>query len=280
MTNRELFFLFKKESEDKVSETEINEILLYVNNFKDFTELIINFNDEVKNEEKAKSIFNRVKNGEFLAYILGKTTFLDKEIIVNKSTLIPRPETSELILKSINYINEYKIKHNKIADICTGSGIIALFLKENFIKSTVYATDFYKETLETAKLNFKNNNLKINTFLGDKTKPFIENNIKLDVLISNPPYVKNMDDIEEKVKNNEPLHAIYTPKGIEFYEDYFKNADILMNEKYFMAFEINYDQEEVLTELIKKYLKNVYYIFEKDYYDLIRFLFIFKGYKI
>lgn len=280
MTNRELFFLFKKESEGKVNETDINEILYFVNDFKDFTELIINFDKEVKNEEKAKSIFNCIKNGEFLAYIIGKTNFLDKDIIVNKSTLIPRPETSELILKSINYIDEYKIKHNKIGDICTGSGIIALFLKEKFNKSSVYASDFYKDTLETAKLNFKNNNLNINTLLGDKSKPFIENNIKLDVLISNPPYVKNMDDIEEKVKNNEPINAIYTPNGIEFYEDYFINADKLMNEKYFMAFEINYDQEEILTELIKKYLKNVYYIFEKDYYDLTRFLFIFKGYKL
>lgn len=280
MTNRELYFFFQNERDEEITDKDIIEILLYVNNFSSYTDLILSFDNECKDENNAKNLFNRVNNGEFLAYLINKTNFKDLDIYVDKSTLIPRIETSELIDKAIEYIKKLNIKHDEIADICTGSGIIALFLKKEFKNSKVYASDIHEDTLNVAKKNFSDNNLEIETFIGDKTKPFLENDIKLDVLISNPPYVKNMDDIDEKVKNNEPLDAIYTPKGIEFYEDFFINEERLMNEKYFMAFEINYDQEEELTKLIEKYLKNVYYKFEKDFYGLPRMLFIAKGYEL
>lgn len=280
MTNRELYFFFQNERDEEITDKDIIEILLYVNDFNSYTDLILFFDNECKDENKAKEIFKRILNGEFLAYIINKTNFKDIDIYVDKSTLIPRIETSELIDKSIKYIKELNIKHDKIADICTGSGIIALFLKKEFNDSIVYASDIHEDTLNVAKKNFSDNNLKIETFIGDKTEPFLKNNIKLDVLISNPPYVKNMDDIDEKVKNNEPLDAIYTPKGYEFYEDFFKNAENLMNDKFFMAFEMNYDQENELTILIEKYLKNVYYKFEKDFYGLPRMLFISKGYEL
>jgi methylase of polypeptide subunit release factors len=88
------------------------------------------------------------------------------------------------------------------------------------------------------------------------------------------------DDIEEKVKKYEPNDAVYIKDGTEFYEEYFKRHKDVLNENFFMAFEINYDQELKLTELIKKYFdKNVRYKFEKDIYNLTRYLFILGGYE-
>ena len=167
-----------------------------------------------------------------------------------------------------------------IADVCTGSGAIALSIKNYFKDSVVYASDYKDECLNVAKKNANNLELDINFLKGDKLNPFLENNIKLDVLISNPPYVKNIDDIEEKVKINEPLDAIFIEGGLLFYETFFKSHNKVMKNDFFMGFEINYDQEEDLSRLIRKYFgENVRYIFEKDIYNLTRYLFILGGYE-
>ena len=117
---------------------------------------------------------------------------------------------------------------------------------------------------------------------GDKFEPFLLKKIKLDVLVSNPPYVENEEDIDPLVKNNEPMTAVYSQDGTAFYEAYFRRHKSFMNkEKFLMAFEINYDQEIKLTKLIKKYFRNenVKFKFVKDIYGLTRYLFITKGYE-
>ena len=88
-----------------------------------------------------------------------------------------------------------------------------------------------------------------------------------------------MDDIEDIVKNNEPMNAVYSKDGTYFYEEIFKKHKEVTSEKALLGFEINYDQEEKLTKLIKKYFNNdVKFNFYKDFDDKIRFLIIYKGY--
>ena len=126
--------------------------------------------------------------------------------------------------------------------------------------------------------------LKLNDIISyqkkKKKQDFVPNSdIKIDIFLSNPPYVEKMEDIDENVKKYEPLDAIYVENGIEFYEYFFKNHRKFMKEHFMMGFEINYDQEEKLTELVEKYfdVEHTAYSFSKDFYGKTRFLFIFGG---
>ena len=283
LTNRELFFLAKnkiKNNNLNITDNEIYQLLEYINNYQNYTELVLNFDEIVENCRVFDILLDVLISGKPIQYVLNKTTFLNFDLFVDNNVLIPRPETEGLVLKVISYIKKLNLNHKLIADVCTGSGAIAISIKNYFKDSVVYASDYKDECLNVAKKNAKNLELDINFLKGDKLNPFLENNIKLDVLISNPPYVKNIDDIEEKVKLNEPLDAIYVEGGLIFYDTFFKQHKEVMKNDFFMAFEINYDQEEDLTKLIKKHFgENVRYIFEKDIYNLTRYLFILGGYE-
>lgn len=283
LTNRELFFLAKnkiKNNNLNITDNEIYQLLEYINNYQNYTELVLNFDEIVENCRVFDILLDELISGKPIQYVLNKTTFLNFDLFVDNNVLIPRPETEGLVLKVISYIKKLNLNHNLIADVCTGSGAIAISIKNYFKDSVVYASDYKDECLNVAKKNAKNLELDINFLKGDKLNPFLENNIKLDVLISNPPYVKNIDDIEEKVKLNEPLDAIYVEGGLIFYDTFFKQHKEVMKNDFFMGFEINYDQEEDLTKLIKKHFgENVRYIFEKDIYNLTRYLFILGGYE-
>ena len=285
-TNREVFLetkaKIKKLKKDQIVDTEIYQLLVNANGFSDYTELVVNFDENIKNKALYIRNFNKLMSGEPIQYILGKASFVDLDIFINRNVLIPRPETEGLVLLVKEYINKYKILHKNIADICTGSGCIALYMKEQFQDSTIYATDKYEDPLMVAKINKARLKLDINLLKGSRLQPLEENNIIVDVLISNPPYVQNINDIEQKVLRYEPLNAIYSLDGLHFYDSYFRHYKSVMNEKFFMAFEINYDQKEPLISLIKKYFneETTQYLFKKDMYGKDRYLFIFGGYHL
>lgn len=285
-TNRELFIKTKRNDEKRrgvhLNETEIYSLLIAANGFADYTELIIHFDDEIKNFEEFDRNLNRIYTGEPLQYILGKTTFVDLDILVDHNVLIPRPETEGLAILIKDYINMYNIEHGTIADVCTGSGCIALYLKKQFSDSTVYASDKYEDPLLVAERNKEKLNLDIKLLKGSRLQPFEERNIRIDVLVSNPPYVSEMKDIDENVLNHEPLTAIYSHVGTHFYDSYFRHYKDVMGEKFMMAFEIGYDQKEDLLNLIKRYfdVEKIQYLFKKDMYGKDRYLLIFGGYHL
>ena len=283
LTNREAFFKTKEEVKNKNLEISDNEIFLLiekVNNYQNYTNLVLNFDKNLANLNYFNELKERLFNGEPIQYILNSAPFVDLDIFVDNRVLIPRVETEELVTKTRYFIEKLELEHKVIGDMCTGSGCIALFMKNSFKDSSVFASDISKDALEVANKNAKDLELDIIFLKGDKTKPFANQNIKFDIFISNPPYVQNKNDIEEKVKKNEPMNAIYSEDGVAFYRDVFQNYKKFMNNKFMMAFEINYDQEHQLTELVEEYFPGEKkYMFLKDIYGLTRFLFILKGYK-
>ena len=283
LTNREAFFKTKEEVKNKNLEISDNEIFLLiekVNNYQNYTNLVLNFDKNLANLNYFNELKERLFNGEPIQYILNSAPFVDLDIFVDNRVLIPRVETEELVTKTRYFIEKLELEHKVIGDMCTGSGCIALFMKNSFKDSSVFASDISKDALEVANKNAKDLELDIIFLKGDKSKPFVNQNIKFDIFISNPPYVQNKNDIEEKVKKNEPMNAIYSEDGVAFYRDVFQNYKKFMNNKFMMAFEINYDQEHQLTELVEEYFPgDEKYMFLKDIYGLTRFLFILKGYK-
>ena len=286
LTNREVYLKAKEEITNKdlkISDSEIYQILIFANEFESYTDLVLNFDKEINNYSFFVDKFNRITTGEPIQYVLNIAPFLDFDFYVDNRVLIPRPETEGLVLLAKSIIQENKIRHRFIADCCTGSGCIAIYMKAYFQESKVYATDIHNRCLDVAKINATKFNANIHFLKGDKSKPLTELDEPLDILISNPPYAPGDSKIEEKVKKYEPIDAITTEGGVTFYEDFFKNHSKFMNDdKFMMAFEIGYDQQEQLTFLIKKYFKedeHIEYKFYQDIYNLDRYLIILKGYK-
>lgn len=215
----------------------------------------------------------RLNMGEPVQYIVGDVDFYGNIIKVNKNVLIPRRETEELAEKVLKRIQVFD--KPVIADIGTGSGAIAITLAKK-LNALVYASDISLKALEVAKENVAINKANVTFFEGDMLKPYIENNIKLDVIVSNPPYIKEDEKIEDIVKNNEPLLALYAKNnGLEFYDSILKNASYVLKDKYLIAFEIGLDQGKNIEALAKKYLSNSIVEIEKDLSGKDRFIFVY-----
>ncbi|MBP5279665.1 MAG: peptide chain release factor N(5)-glutamine methyltransferase, partial [Erysipelotrichaceae bacterium] len=134
----------------------------------------------------------------------------------------------------------------------TGSGAIAIALKKEEDKLNVYASDISKEALEVAKLNAKNNDAEVKFLCGSMLEPYIENNIKVDILVSNPPYIKTVENIESSVYDFEPHVALFGGEdGLKFYREIFGNASKILDPKGMMFFEMGYDLGTALSDLAK-----------------------------
>lgn len=281
-SNRELFFfgLSFLNKENEYIKEDLYSLLIKANEFKDYSELVINFDNECKNKNLFIKFLKKYNKNIPIQYILNEANFLDFKLYINKHCLIPRMETQELVLLIIKKIEELNIKKDTIVDCCTGSGCIALALKKRFVESNLIASDIDIKAIKVARINANNLDLDITFLRGDKLKPLLNNNIKCDVFVSNPPYVKNIDDLEYSVKKYEPKIAIIDKTGLSFYEDFFKNHEKYLNTSFLMGFEINYDQEKDLTMLINKYFVelDVKYEFIKDSFSRTRFLLIYRGY--
>ena len=214
----------------------------------------------------------RLNNGEPVQYIVGNVDFYKSNFIVNKKVLIPRFETEELVLNTINFIKEYFEEPIKVLDIGTGSGAIAISIKKE-IDGEVYATDISKEALEVAKENAKINEVDIN-FINTNLYDGI--NEKFDVIVSNPPYIRYDEEIDDLVRKNEPHIALYADNnGLYFYEEILKNIKSILNDKYLISFEIGKDQAEDINKIREKYLPDSSILLKKDLEGRDRMIFIY-----
>jgi release factor glutamine methyltransferase len=224
-------------------------------------------------EDNLEEAIKRLEDGEPVQYIVGDVDFYGNIIKVNKNVLIPRRETEELVEKTMEYIKKlFPNQDINILDIGTGSGCIPITLKKYFPKSNVSAVDISKEALDVAVDNSQINDVNIN---------FIHSNLfenvsgKYHCIISNPPYIKEDEEIMDIVKNNEPHLALYAPNnGLFFYEEILKEANQYLEEKFIIAFEIGETQGQDILNIARKYFPRSKVLLEKDLQHLDRFIFI------
>ena len=244
-----------------------------VNDFSSL-ELTKNFDEEIKDYPFFKNTIDRYVDGEMIEYIFNKSYFLSTPFFVNKNVLIPRQETEQLVLRTIEIIKEmFGDNVINIADVCTGSGCIGISIAKALPNNHYFLTDISKEALRVAKNNTSlcpESNIKC--LQGDMLNPLKET--KLDVIVCNPPYISNISDIDEKTWKQEPHLALLASPSTLYYERVIKESSSIMNPKYLLAFEIGEDMEDSLTQLIEKYCSKATYFFEKDIYGKTRFLFI------
>lgn len=149
-------------------------------------------------------------------YILGETEFMDLKLEVSESTLIPRPETEELVDAIIKYPR--KTASARILDIGTGSGAIAVAIAKNFPDAAVDAVDISEDALTLARKNAGNNGAQVNFIRADVLSPperFLESlpRGQYDIIVSNPPYIPESErlSIRANVSRYEPAAALFVP---------------------------------------------------------------------
>ena len=198
-----------------------------------------------------RSYVHRLKKNEPFQYIHGTTTFFGLELICDKRALIPRPETEELVAWAVEF-GPYKT----IADICTGSGCIALGLKSKFSESNVTGLDISTDALSLAKENSKLTNLDVEFIHADVlniNRDLLDQ--KWDCIISNPPYIPSneRESIAENVLNFEPEISLFVgnENPIIFYEAIVKYAKSNLSENGFLFFEIHPDFSAEISDLLK-----------------------------
>ncbi|EKD23395.1 MAG: hypothetical protein ACD_82C00069G0001, partial [uncultured bacterium] len=147
--------------------------------------------------------------------------------MVEAPILIPRPETEEICYFAINELNKLSNKKLNILDIGTGSGCIGLTLANAFPESIVYATDISSKALELANKNAKHNKINNIKFSESNVYSNLSENIKFDLIISNPPYItqEEFNDLNESVSKWEDKQALVAKKeGLAIIEEIIKNA--------------------------------------------------------
>ena len=221
--------------------------------------------------DKLDEYAEKLLSGIPVQYVIGNVDFYGNEIMVNENVLIPRFETELLVEKTVRYIKKYFNNKIDVLDIGTGSGAIAITLKK-MIDCKLDAIDISEKALLVARKNSKNNDTDINFFVSDV---FSNVKSKYDVIISNPPYIGENEDIMDIVYNNEPHIALYAPlDGLYFYDKIIGECAPYLKDKFLLAFEIGYMQGEKIKNIAYKYLKDVYVSIEKDYSGKDRFVFI------
>ena len=217
---------------------------------------ILTYKDELKVSEsellKINFAIKDLKKERPLQQILGYCEFLDVKINLNHQVLIPRVETEEITQR---IIHENKGRRNlKIADLCCGSGCIAIALKKAFPDANVYAYDISEEAIEQSKENANLNKEKI-FFFKENIFENKEKNQEFDIIVSNPPYVRESE--KGLMKNNvllyEPHLALFVSDEdpLIFYKQIldFCNRNLAKNGKIYMEINENLAKE---TELLFK----------------------------
>lgn len=224
-------------------------------------------------EKLYKSSLEALKENKPIQYVIGNVNFYGLKFIVNRNVLIPRFETEELVEQVVEYTKDLNKDKIKILDLGCGSGAIGLTLKSILKDSEVTLTDISKEALEVAKLNANNLNLDVTFIESDWLS-----NVKLekyDIIVSNPPYIRTDEEIEEIVKNNEPSLALYGGvDGLDCYRKILANIKPYLNNKFLMAFEIGESQKEEIYDIVNKYLKDIEITCKKDLYGRNRMIFV------
>lgn len=242
---------------DRGLEQPIAEILLKYYLSVDRTKMFAMLQEELPNhikEKFEKAIFN-VSEGVPVQYITGVEHFYGRQFIVNENVLIPRPETEELVLGLVKRINEHFTDKNEIdvVDVGTGSGAIAITLALEHSKLNVSTIDISLGAIEVAKKNARTHNAKITFLEGDLLAPMISNGLKVDVLVSNPPYISEADfaQLASNVRDYEPTLALVGGEtGYELYERLIEQAPRVLKRKAIIAFEVGVGQSKYVQELL------------------------------
>lgn len=229
-------------------------------------------------ETKYEAGIDRMLAHEPLGHVLGYEWFYGYQFTVNEHVLIPRPETEELVANILAGYDEFFADSENVCavDVGTGSGAIAIAVKKEEPSILMMGTDISEKAVEVAQLNARNNEASIPFLIGDMLEPLIERNLKVDILISNPPYIPSEEEMEASVVDYEPHVALFGGEdGLKFYRIIFENCKKVLKDRSMMAFEMGWNQKETMSALVESYFPEARYEFLKDMSGKDRMLFVY-----
>ena len=222
--------------------------------------LYMEYDEEVPGEllERFEQGICRMEKGEPLGHVLGFEWFYGYRFTVNEDVLIPRPETEELVANILAGYDEYFAgQRAEAVDIGTGS-------------------DIREAAIRVAEQNAATNEADVDFLIGDMLEPFIERGFRVDILISNPPYIPEHEQMEHSVVDYEPHVALFGGEdGLYFYRRIFERAHLILKDRAMMAFEMGYDQGERLQELAASYFPDARIEVLRDLSGKNRMLFVY-----
>ncbi len=209
---------------------------------EDFKTKIIYYLDKIINENYP------------VQYITNSQAFFNEVYYVDENVLIPRQDTEILVEKAIDYIRNEGIKD--AIDLCTGSGAIGISVARNSDIEKVTLIDISEDALDVAYRNIEDNSMedKVTVLQSNLLEEVIKNQIKTDMILSNPPYIKSEDmaSLDANVKYEPALALDGGVTGMDFYEKIIEQAKYVLNNNGLLIFEIGYDELEQMKELIEK----------------------------
>jgi len=196
-----------------------------------------------------------VNTGIPVQHLTGYEYFYGRQFIVNEHTLIPRPETEELVQHAIQlsacFVDEDPVV---IADIGTGSGVIAATLALEIPYAKVYATDISEAALRVARKNAAQMKAEVTFLQGDFLQPLGINEIQADIIISNPPYIALQDEptLSRTVKDFDPHLSLFAEEnGLAAYKRILQQSPTIIKATGALLFEIGYEQGVAVQELVQ-----------------------------
>tara|TARA_R110002050_G_scaffold158398_1_gene287722 strand:- start:1416 stop:2270 length:855 start_codon:yes stop_codon:yes gene_type:complete len=213
----------------------------------------------VIDKEQETIVFNALSELKLerpIQHIIGSCFFMDMDFKVNSHVLIPRPETEELVrwILEDNRKDELALT---ILDMGTGSGCIPISLSKHLPNSNIFALDISLDALEVANENNKTHGTKVEFFQADILNLNLNLNTKYDIIVSNPPYVRELEkeEMQKNVINHEPSIALFVPDEdpLKFYKAIVDFASKHLKNKGSLYLEINQYLGKEMIELLLKY---------------------------
>jgi release factor glutamine methyltransferase len=245
-------FLREKEREEHAAEV----LLLHVLEVNR-TELLMQMRDMIDDAQMNAFKDMVIRHGEGIPvqYMIGHEMFYGRPFQVNEEVLIPRPETEELIEGVLQRIKtHFGNERLAVADIGTGSGAIAITLALENRNLQVATVDIAAASIEVAKKNAEMLGAEVTFYHGDLLQPFIQNAQKLDVVVSNPPYIPQheWEELSPVVKDYEPARALVGGEdGLDFYRRFMIELPQVLQPKALVAFEYGAGQGKAIKEMLE-----------------------------
>ncbi len=255
MNIKEYISTYMDKVNDLITDININDIYTIIGHVLklDKTTLFIKLTDYILTVNEISNITDKLDdyyiNNIPIQYIVGKCNFFNEEYIVNSNVLIPRADTEILVEKAIEYIKLYDL--TTCIDMCTGSGAVGISIAKNSNIENVILCDISSKALDVTKQNIVLNNIE-NKCNCIQTDLFSNLDTKVDIIVSNPPYIKSsvIPTLSKHVQNEPMLALDGGISGLDIYNKIIKEAYKYLNNIGYLLLEIGYDQKDELKNVV------------------------------